>query len=277
MSKSRSAKVVPELNLPTNRDDQALAWSESAAKYDEEFLDPFRDHVENPLLRMIEAIDPAQAAQMHVADLGCGTGPLLQVLIDKFQQVYALDFAAEMLTACRARLGEPESQKVVFLNRAMHELDDLAGKLDLAFSVNSLVMPDLRVVDTTLRSIFRSLKPGGHFMGVVPSIDAIHHHTLMLWDVYLDQGYSMEEAERLVGTHIEHHMYDFALGRFRFGDLYQKFWQPDELVYHLKKAGFSDVKMVKLEYPWDDSLAGYKHLKDHPRTWDWTFDALRSK
>ena len=33
--------------------------------------------------------------------------------------------------------------------------------------------------------------------------------------------------------------------------------------------------MVRLEYPWDDSLAGYKLLKNHPKTWDWTFEARR--
>lgn len=275
MSKAKPARESQQLILPTNQDDQAMAWSESASNYDAEFLDPFREHVENPLLNFIEDIPSEAAANMKVADLGCGTGPLLPTLIAKFQQVYALDFASEMLTECRKRLSENQLEKVTFLNRAMHDLDDLKTSLDLAFSVNSLVMPDLRVVSMTLKKIFQSLKSGGQFMGVVPSIDAIHHHTLMLWDVYLEQGYTMEEAERLVSTNLEHHMYDFALGRFRFGDLYQKFWQPDELKFHLQKAGFIDIQMVKLEYPWDDSLAGFKFLKQHPPTWDWTFRAFK--
>lgn len=264
-----------EVVLPHHMDNQANAWSESAAKYGSEFLDPFRDSVVNPLLTMLSEIGAEPSRKMTAADLGCGTGPLLQRLLNQFGEVIALDFAAEMLTQCRERLGPESSKKVRFLNRAMHELDDLAGTLDVAVSVNSLVMPDLRVVDKTLRNIFAALKPGGRFLGVVPSIDAIHHHSLMLWDAYLDQGYSMEEAERLVATHMEHHMYDFAFGKFRFGQLDQKFWQPDELRYHLMKSGFTDIRMVRLEYPWDDSLAGYKLLKNHPKTWDWTFEARR--
>ncbi|MFM7318881.1 MAG: class I SAM-dependent methyltransferase [bacterium] len=276
MEKKKKPQAGETLSLPTNSDDQARAWSESAARYADEFLDPFRDHVDNPLLKLILEIDPEKARQMHVADLGCGTGPLLPHLLERFGKVYALDFAEEMLAACRKRLGAKKAAKVAFLNRAMHELDDLGESLDLAFSVNSLVMPDLRVVDKTLRKILQSLRPGGQFMGVVPSVDGIHHHTLMLWDAYLDAGYAMDEAERLVATHMEHHLYDFSLGRFQFGELYQKFWQPDELKYHLKKAGFTDIRLVKLEYPWDDSLAGYKQLKEHPRTWDWTFTATRA-
>ena len=224
---------------------------------------------------MLSGISVDACRQMTAADLGCGTGPLLPRLLDQFGSVVALDFASEMLTQCRERLGEAKAARVRFLNRAMHELDDLAGSLDVALSVNSLVMPDLRVVDKTLRSIFAALKPGGHFLGVVPSIDAIHHHSLMLWDAYLDQGYSLEESEKLVATHMEHHMYDFAFGKFRFGQLDQKFWQPEELKYHLVKAGFTNIRMVKLEYPWDDSLAGYKLLKNHPKTWDWTFEAFK--
>jgi SAM-dependent methyltransferase len=271
----KKKKNETEIQLPTSTDTQARAWSESAANYDDEFLDPFRDQVDNPLLTMILQIDPEKAKAMSVADLGCGTGPLLPHLIDRFREVYALDFAEEMLSACRKRLGVKKAAKITFLNRAMHELEDLKESLDLAFSVNSLVMPDLRVVDMTLGNILQSLRPGGRFMGVVPSVDGIHHHTLMLWDAYLDAGYSMQEAERLVATHMEHHLYDFSLGRFTFGELDQKFWQPDELKYHLKKVGFDEIQLVKLEYPWDDSLAGYKHLKEHPRTWDWTFSARR--
>lgn len=269
--KTKSVDIV----LPTHKDAQATAWSESAAQYGSEFLDPFRDSVVNPLLAMLGEIDAEASKTMTAADLGCGTGPLLPYLLNQFKDVVALDFASEMLAQCRERLGAEKSGRVRYLNRAMHELDDLSGTLDVAVTVNSLVMPDLRVVDKTLRAIFAALKPGGHFLGVVPSIDAIHHHGLMLWDAYLDQGYSMEEAEKLVATHMEHHMYNFAFGRFRFGQLDQKFWQPEELRYHLAKAGFTRIRMVKLEYPWDDSLAGYKILKNHPKTWDWTFEAIK--
>jgi SAM-dependent methyltransferase len=234
------------------------------------FLDPFRPGVENPLLEAILAVpEPGRKA---VADLGCGTGPLLTHLVGRFGRVVALDFAAGMIKASKKRLGE-DAGRVEFLNRPMHQLDDLAGQLDVAVAVNSLVMPDVREIDRTLRAIHATLKPGGVFLGVVPSIDAIHYSTMLLMDRELDRGHDPEEAERLAAYHAEHAAFEFAFGRFSFEGLRQKFWQPFEVEYRLRKAGFASVELVKLLYPWDEDIAGGEAFADQPKSWDWTFTA----
>ncbi len=247
---------------------QGRQWSRHAAKYDDLFLDPFRPGVSNPWLDWLAAVpDPASKT---VADLGCGTGPLLPTLLKSFGKVVALDFAPGMITRAKARLGD-DAGRVTFLTRPMHELDDLAGSLDVAVAVNSLVMPDVRVIDRTLRAIHRALKPGGVFLGVVPSIDAIHYHTMLLMDQALDRDLSPEEAERQAAFHGEHHFYEFAFGRFEFQGLRQKFWQPFEIRYRLRRAGFASVELAQVLYPWDESLAGGSAFEDQPRSWDWTF------
>ena len=143
-------------------------------------------HVENPLWDALEAMP--DALKKTVADLGCGTGPLLPYLAERFERVIALDFAPGMIERAADRLGPEAARRVTFLERPMHELDDLAGQLDVAVAVNSLVMPDVRLIDRTLRSIRASLKPGGQFLGIVPSIDAICYHIMLLMDQALDQG-----------------------------------------------------------------------------------------
>jgi len=249
---------------------QDRQWSRQAARYDELFLDPFRPGVENPLLAAIDAVDHPE--DRAVADLGCGTGPLLPRLVGRFGTVYALDFAAQMIAHSKARLGA-DATRVTFLTRAMGDLDDLAGRLDLAVAMNSLVMPDVREIDRTLRAVRAALRPGGAFIGVVPSIDAIHYHTMLLMDRALDRGMAPEEAERHAAFHAEHHYYEFGFGRFAFRGLRQKFWQPFELEHRLAKAGFGSVKLDRLLYPWDETLACGDELVDCPRSWDWTFVA----
>ena len=264
-----STTPVPD----TDRQDQQ--WSRHAAQYDELFLDPFRPGVENPLLDAIEAIpDPAHKV---VADLGCGIGPLLPRLVARFDQVVALDFAPGMIAEAKKRVaaenGHGKAARVHYLVRAMDDLDDFRGEFDVALAVNSLVMPDVRAIDRTLAAIRGSLRPGGLFLGIVPSMDAIHYHTMLLHDAALDRGLPPEEAERHAAFHGEHHFYEFAFGRFLFQGLRQKFWQPFEIHHHFRKAGFSRVGLAKVLYPWDDTITGGPAFADYPRSWDWFFRA----
>lgn len=246
-------------------------WSRHAAQYDELFLDPYATGVENPLFAAIEAVP--EARQKTAADLGCGTGPLLPYLAARFGRVIALDFAPGMIERARERLSAQALGRVTFLERPMHDLDDLAGQVDVAVAVNSVVMPDLRLIDRTLRAIRAALAPGGVFLGIVPSIDAIAYHAMLLVDRALEHGLRPREAERFAAAQIERTYYDFAFGRFRFQGLHQKFWQPFEVEHRLARAGFTSVTLAKVLYPWDDSLASADELAEFPRSWDWFFEA----
>jgi len=251
-------------------DDQGLAWDRQAARYDELFLGAFHPGVESPLPAALEAVP--EPASKTVIDLGCGTGPLLPSLVGRFGTVVALDFAPEMLAKARRRLRK-RAEKVTFLARPMHDLADYAGAVDVAVAVNSLVMPDVREIDRVLKAVRATLRPGGVFFGVVPSIDAIHYHTMLLMDRELDRGAPPEEAERAAAFHAEHVYYDFAFGRFAYRGVRQKFWQPFELRHRLAKAGFASVGLDQLLYPWDESLADGPDFAEFPRSWDWVFTA----
>ncbi len=246
-------------------------WSRHAARYDELFLDPYAPDVENPLWSTLAAIPAAK--RKSVADLGCGTGPLLPHLAERFGQVIALDFAPAMLERARERLGQNAAGRVVFLERAIHDLDDFAGRVDIAIAVNSLVMPDVRLIDRSLRAIRRCLKPDGQFLGIVPSIDAIAYHLMLIMDQALDQGLGSKEAEKFASLNLERRRYDFVFGKFHFQGIHQKFWRPFEIEYRLKKAGFTTVTLQKVLYPWDDNPPGDDDLADFPRSWDWFFQA----
>ena len=66
-----------------------------------------------------------------------------------------------------------------------------------------------------------------------------------------------------------------AFGRFKFQGLRQKFWLPFEVEHRLGKAGFRGIKLNKVLYPWDESLAGSSELASFPPSWDWFFLARR--
>jgi SAM-dependent methyltransferase len=246
-------------------------WNRHAARYAELFLDPYGPAVENPLWEALAGV--TNPHRKTVADLGCGTGPLLPYLAGRFERVIALDFAPAMIECARQRLGPDLAHRVTFVAGPMHELVEFEGEIDVAVAVNSLVMPDVRLIDRSLRAIRASLRPDSQFFGIVPSIDAITYHLMLLKDQALKQGFETREAERIAGLHGEQRYYDFAFGLFHFGGLHQKFWQSFELEHRLKMAGFVGTSLSKVLYPWDENLAGSRELAGFPPSWDWFFMA----
>src|SRR5215471_9126593 len=128
-------------------------WSKAAGSYETAFIDPYRPDVRSPLSRVLGRLaDPEHGV---VADLGCGIGPLLPLLSEQFRTVYAVDFAEGMLERARQRCAGMKN--VTFLHRALTDLGPLAGKLDVAVSINSLVMPSILDLEEALRQIRASL------------------------------------------------------------------------------------------------------------------------
>jgi SAM-dependent methyltransferase len=252
--------------------DQSQLWSKAAATYEQDFIDPYLPGVRNPLPRAVEELaDPQRGT---VADFGCGVGPLLPLLAEHFRRVIAVDFAEGMLK--RAREACADLPNVEFLHRAFTDLAPLAGQADVAVAVNSLVLPDIGELEKALESIHAALRPGGRFLGVVPGIDAVHYCTMLLVDRARKAGMPLDKAQQNAAHHGEHALYDFAFGGFRFQGIAQHFWQPFEVRYRLRRAGFRRVRLTKVHLTWSQ-FAGAPDLKAEPPPWDWFFQAEKQE
>ena len=250
--------------------DQAEHWSRAADVYEKEFIDPYLPGVRNPLRDAIAAL-PDTSSQT-VADLGCGIGPLLPFLAERFRRVVAVDFAEGMLQRARERcagLGNVE-----FLRRSVTDLFPLHGEVDVAVSVNSLVLPDVGELEQALAAIHDTLTPGGRFLGIVPAMDGVHYFTMLLLDRARRAGMPESKARQNAAHHAEHKYYDFAFGEFHYQGLHQHFWQPFEVRYRLRRAGFRRIGLAKVHLTWEQ-FGCAADLKDEAPPWDWFFHAVR--
>jgi len=249
--------------------EQAQHWSRVAEGYEETFIDPYLPQVRNPLRQTVEALaDKAKT----VADLGCGIGPLLPFLAEHFGRVIAVDFAEGMLIRARQRCKGLSN--VEFHKCELIDLGLFAGQLDVAVAVNSLVLPDTAALDAALHAIHASLRPGGHFLGIVPAIDAVHYFTMLLLDRARLTGMPADKARQNAAHHAEHEYYDFAFGTFRYQGLEQHFWQPFEVRYRLRRAGFRRIRVAKVHLAWEQ-FGCRDDFSDQPPPWDWFFQAQR--
>jgi SAM-dependent methyltransferase len=253
--------------------DQAAAWGRAAAIYEREFVDPNLPEVDNPVRPALAALARRGATGRGaavVADLGCGIGPLLPFLAERFQTVYAVDFAQGMLARARDKVGA--SKNVVFLERPLQDLAPLHGKLDVGVAVNSFVMPDVRDIDRALEETRRCLKPGGVFLGILPAMDAVHYQTMLLYDLALARGQPPDAARKHAAAVNDHGDYDFAFSQCAFDGIQQHFWHPFEIRYRFEKAGFRLTRLKKVHLAWRQ-FAGSRELTKHPPPWDWFFAA----
>jgi SAM-dependent methyltransferase len=247
--------------------DQAHFWSRAAQTYEQEFVDPFRPDVRNPLPAALEALaGPDKTA----ADLGCGIGPLLPYLASRYGQVHAVDFAPGMLE--RARDKGRGLANVTFHERNLADLGTLAGQIDVAVAVNSLVMPDLATLEASLRAVRSTLRPAGRFLGIVPAMDGVHYLTMLLLDRARARGLPAGAARRNAAHNAEHRYYDFAFGGFTYQGLEQHFWQPFEVEYRLRRAGFTEIRLEKVLLDWQQ-FPCETDLKAEMPPWDWFFEA----
>jgi SAM-dependent methyltransferase len=243
--------------------DQSHAWTRAAANYEREYIDPYRPDVRNPLFDAIHSLaDKSKTA----ADLGCGIGPLLPLLAERFGRVHAVDFAEGMLERARTRCQG--LRNVEFWHRPLTKLAELTGQIDVAVAVNSLIMPDMRELEASLRAIRATLRPGGTFLAIVPGMDAVHYYTMLLLDRALDRGMPLAQARKNAAHNAEHSLYDFAFGEFCYKGLEQHFWHPFEVRYRFRRAGFRHIRVAKVSLSWQQFTGG-ADLHEYAPPWDW--------
>jgi SAM-dependent methyltransferase len=243
--------------------DQSHAWSRAAANYEREYIDPYRPDVRNPLL---EALNILTDKSNTAADLGCGIGPLLPLLAERFGRVHAVDFAEGMLD--RARTSCRKLANVRFWHRPFTNLPELSGQIEVAIAVNSLVMPDVRELEASLRAIRAMLRPGGNLLAIVPAMDGVHYYTMLLLDRAVDRGMPLPASRKNAAHNAEHALYDFAFSEFHYKGLEQHFWHAFEVRHRFRRAGFRRVRVAKVSLSWQQFTAGAE-LQNHPPPWDW--------
>ena len=245
-------------------------WDGIADRYEDEITSPFQEGVINPLYDAIRAIPNKR--ELTVADLGCGAGSLLPFLSKNFKNVVAIDFSSRMIERAKRRAG---AKNVSFHLCSLTELAPFYGQFDIAVSVNSVLFPSSQVVNGILSHIQKTLKPEGTFAAIFPSMEAILYQGTLVFDRELAKIGDEEKALLSAKRILERRKFDFISGIYDDDGLRQKFYYEFELKYRLKKAGFKNLHIKKVLYPWGEDMGSDEEFMRQPRVWDWFIEAQR--
>lgn len=155
-----------------------LRWNYASYDYDEIILNPLQVKENNPLVKYIEGINNKE---LIVADVGCGIGSLITNYLEsdnRFNKIYGIDFSDSMIKIAKENCKN--FKKVEFLKMDIKELTHLReeveqNKLDMIFSINSLLAEKPNDIDIMLCQIVQTLKSGGKFVAVLPSFDTVEY------------------------------------------------------------------------------------------------------
>jgi len=249
---------------------EARHWNRIARNYHAEVISPFQEGVENPLPGTLRRL--RGAPRLDVVEYGCGTGALLPLLSSRFRHVTAIDFSEGMLDEARKQSVGPNVELV------RHDLRDLTPfreRFDVAVVVNAVLAPDPRDVNRILDGIFASLRPGGRLLGVFPAMEPVLYQAMLIFEEEIESVREEKRALSRTRRRLERSKFNFELGHYDEGGLRQKFFYNFEIAYRLRRAGFREIRLGKVLYPWDPEQMGYEMFPDQPPMWDWFVRARR--
>lgn len=154
---------------------EILRWNYAAYDYDEKFISPLKVKQKNHLLKCIDGI---RGQKLIVADVGCGNGSFIANHLASnhwFDKIYGIDFSDDMI-----KIATEKCKK--FSNVTFHKINIKnlysglkQDKPNIIFSINSILPFNPKDTDIMFCEIALTLKPGGKFIAVLPSFDAVEH------------------------------------------------------------------------------------------------------
>ena len=245
-------------------------WDQVALNYDEEVISPLYHATYNPLQEHLAEIKNKNSK--IVGDFGCGTGPMLPLLSEQFKQVYALDYSPQMLKIAFEKMQNyPEKQlkKVCFEQGSLTQLTKFEGMLDVALTINSVIMTDFNDLKKSFTGIYNSLKKKSYYIAILPALEAIQeefHHT---YQKELKKYVSPDLALASTRKKLEAKRINFELGTYNTGDMIQKYFTRFELEGYLARTGFKNIRFDRVVYGREYSYNYVdNNLKTHPFMWD---------
>ena len=123
----------------------------------------------NFLIRKRHVLDLFDKQGGRYLDAGCGTGDFIPDLVQRGGEVFALDFAEEMVERARLRVGSSGSGQGVHFS--VGDVCDLTFEPDFFDAIIAVGLVEyLADLDGAFRQMYRVLKPGGSLIVTVPNI-----------------------------------------------------------------------------------------------------------
>ncbi|MCA1899274.1 MAG: methyltransferase domain-containing protein [Chloroflexi bacterium] len=249
-------------------------WNGFASEYDEYVIDAFTYGRSETVRRMVERF---ASPEKSAADFGCGPGKALPYLAEKFGVVYGYDFSDKLLEIARRRCEG--IQNVRILQADLTQAAERLPAVDFIISLNAVLMPALEKRLDFLRGMASRLKPGGHLLLNVPSVESLLYSYFREIEWYRRDGFSPQAAEDAIEPFCILNPEQTARGVFIRGTEPTKHYLREELlVLAREEMGLEVLEILKMEYDWKTEMEDEQtpEWMGEPYPWDWLLIAQKA-
>ena len=255
---------------PIRREMDRNYWDSMAGAYEDEILSVLHNDQRGLIKERLSRIASKKAS---VADVGCGIGHFLPLLSENFGKVYANDLSLELLK--RARQAHGRRANITFLPGDISVVFKKIPRVDCVVSVNALIASSMEIRERMFKVIAARLKPKGHLILVVPSLES-----MLLVDVRFLQwkrrtGVIPSKALRSTYPLDPSGDNKMRQGIIAIDGVATKHYLKEELEMILSSHKLDVLEIAKIKYGWDSELEHPPAWMQAPYPWDWLVVARR--
>jgi ubiquinone/menaquinone biosynthesis C-methylase UbiE len=152
----------------------------TAASYDREVTDVFAVYHRHLLDPFLDRVAAEVGSPAHALDLGCGTGVVTLLLVERGFAVLGIDHSAEMLEIAERKLARSEGDGSYRLNRGdVRRVPAADGEFDCVTCQG--LLHHLDDAEACIRELVRVLKPGGYFYVSEPCVNVTPLRRSLAW------------------------------------------------------------------------------------------------
>lgn len=241
-------------------------WNRAATHYDDDIFSVLRNDRAGVFLRTLDRV----AHRKHTAgDLGCGSGIILPEIARRFGAVQAVDLSPKLVELAResCRGFDHVTYHAADLSRRGKVLKAMPP-LDVVVNVNVLIMASRPLREAILANLTRALRPGGHLLLVVPSLESVllTNARLAAWN---RRRRTVRKPDKVLDGR------DVGEGIVKIEGVPTKHYLREELELELTGRGLRLVALEKIEYNWDTEFDVAPIWMKSPWPWDWLCLAQR--
>jgi ubiquinone/menaquinone biosynthesis C-methylase UbiE len=243
-------------------------WENMATRYNEEIFDVRRQDKKALITKAIKKYaDPTH----RILDIGCAIGKWLPVLSPLCKEVVALDISSANLQI--ARSTHARLTNITYLQKDMSRPAIQLPVGDMGICINALLTPIAKDRQIFFKNLSRCIARKGKLIVTVPSMESYLLAKRCQNEFKIDPSFfpKLSDAKKALRQ-----WNNMMQGVCDIDEVPHKHFLAEELSLLFSKAGFTPLRIDKIEYSWKTEFNTPPRWLRSPRPWDWMMIAQRN-